>query len=204
MNAIRLVVSACAALALAACSIGDPQPHTTTYVIEPPLPAPAPAEARRPEALRMGNVRVAPAFDSRSLVYRMDDVQFTPDFYAAFIAEPGPMLGGRMAEWLDRAGPFKTVAQPGGPVSAPYVLDAVVTELYGDFRPGRPPAAVMTVQFDLVDLSGPTPTVVLERFIRRRVDIKKASSDALVRGYGQALGEILAELSTQIGAGSAK
>ena len=80
----------------------------------------------------------------------------------------------------------------------------MVTELYGDFRPGRPPAAVMTVQFDLVDLSGPTPKVVLERFIGRRVDIKKASSDALVRGYGQALGEILAELSTQIAGGSAR
>ena len=152
----------------------------------------------------MGNVRVAPAFAGHALVYRMDDVQFTPDFYHAFIAEPGPMLGGRMAEWLDRAGPFKTVAQPGGAVPAPYALEAVVTELYGDFRPGRPPAAVMTVQFTLVDLSGATPTVVLERFIGRRVELSQASPDALVRGYGQALGEILAELSAQIGAGSVK
>jgi cholesterol transport system auxiliary component len=198
MSVIRLIISACAALALAACSIGDPAPHTVTYVIDPPLPPSAPAEARRPEALAMGNVRVAPAFDSRSLVYRVDEVQFTPDFYAAFIAQPGPMLGARMAEWLDRAGPFKTVAQPGGPGSAPYVLDAVVTELYGDFRPGRPPAAVMTIQFALVDLRTPTPTVVLERFIGRRVDIPKASADALVRGYGKALGEILTDLLAQL------
>jgi cholesterol transport system auxiliary component len=202
MSAMRLVAAASTALALAACSIGDPVPHRTTYVVEPPLPAPAPAEARRPEALRMGNVRVAPAFAGHALVYRMDDVQFTPDFYHAFIAEPGPMLGGRMAEWLDRAGPFKTVAQPGGAVPAPYALEAVVTELYGDFRPGRAPAAVMTVQFALVDLSGATPTVVLERFIGRRVDLSQATPDALVRGYGQALGEILAELSTQLGPGN--
>jgi hypothetical protein len=46
--------------------------------------------------------------------------------------------------------------------------------------------------------------VVLERFIGRRVDIPKASADPLVRGYGKALGEILTELSTQIGAGSAR
>ena len=204
MSAMRRVLTACATLALAACSIGDPAPHTVTYVVDPPSPALAPADARRPETLRMGSVRVAPAFEGRSLVYRMDDVQFTSDFYNAFIAEPGPMLGGRMAEWLDRAGPFKTVTQPGGAASAPYVLDAVVTALYGDFRPGRPPAAVMTVQFALVDLRGLTPTVVLERFIGRRVDIPKASPDALVRGYGQALGEILAELSAQISAGSMK
>jgi hypothetical protein len=62
----------------------------------------------------------------------------------------------------------------------------------------------MTVQFALVDLTGATPTVVLERFIGRRVDLARASPDALVRGYGQALGEILAELSTQLGPGSVK
>ena len=125
-------------------------------------------------------------------------MQFTPDFYHAFIAEPGPMLGACMAEWLDRAGPFKTVSQPGVATGAPYALEAVVTELYGDFRGGRAPEAVMTVQFTLVDLTKPTPTVVLERFIGRRVQLPSASPDALVRGYGQALAEIFTELSKQI------
>ena len=76
-------------------------------------PRPASPAARRPETLRMGNVRVAAAYAGNALVYRMDDVQYTSDPYHAFIAEPGAMLGNRMAEWLDRAGPFKTVAQPG-------------------------------------------------------------------------------------------
>jgi len=143
----------------------------------------------------MGNVRVAPAFASNALVYRMDDVKFTADFYNAFIAEPGPMLGARMADWLDRAGPFKTVSQPGSAVPAPYALEAAITELYGDFRPGRVPAAEMTVQFTLVDLGSASPRAALERSITRRVDLKQASPDALVRGYGQALGEILVELS---------
>lgn len=204
MSVIRLVAAACAVLTLAACSIGDPAPHRTTYVIEPPMPVRAPAATRVPETLRMGNVRVAPAFASHALVYRMADVQFTPDFYHAFIAEPGPMIGGRMAEWLDTAGPFKTVAQPGGTVPAPYVLEAVVTELYGDFRPGLTPAAVMTVQFTLVDLTGAGPNVALERFIGRRVDLKQPTPEALVRGYGQALGEILTELSPQLTPASVK
>src|SRR5215831_5417566 len=198
MNGLRLVAAACAAAVISACSIGSPAPRTTTYVIELPPPAHA-ATTRHPYALRMGNVRVAPSFAGSALVYRMDDVQFTSDFYHALIAEPGPLLGASMAEWLDRAGPFKTVSQPGGPVNAPYALEAVVTELYGDFRPGRKPAAVMTVQFTLVDLTGASPTVVLERFIGRRVDLPDATPDALVRGYSQALGQILEELSTQIG-----
>jgi cholesterol transport system auxiliary component len=197
MSALRVVVAACAALVVAACGIGKPAPVTTTYVIQPPPPTAAPA-SRHSQALRMGNVRVAPSFAGNALVYRMDEVQFTSDFYHAFIAEPGPMLGAGMAEWLDRAGPFKTVSQPGSVVSAPYALEAVVTELYGDFRPGRPPAAVLTIQFTLLDLSNPSPTLVFERFISRRIDLSEATPDALVRGYGQALGEILTELQTQL------
>ena len=198
MTARAVFVAAGAALIVSGCSIGAPAPHTTTYVLDPPQPTKT-STTRHPQALRMGNVRVAPAFAGPPLVYRTGEVQYTPDFYNAFIAEPGPLLGASMAEWLDRAGPFKTVSQPGGAVNAPYALEAVVTELYGDFRPGRKPAAVMTVQFTLVDLTGPSPTVVLERFIGRRVDLPEATPDALVRGYSQALGQILEELSTQIG-----
>jgi cholesterol transport system auxiliary component len=199
VTARGVFAAAGAALVVAGCSIGAPAPHTTTYVLDPPQPTKT-STTRHPQTLRMGNVRVAPAFASPPLVYRTGEVQYTPDFYNAFIADPGPLLGASMAEWLDRAGPFKTVSQPGGQVNAPYALEAVVTELYGDFRPGRKPAAVMTVQFTLVDLSGPSPTVVLERFIGRRVDLGEATPDALVRGYSQALGQILEELSMQIGA----
>jgi cholesterol transport system auxiliary component len=204
MTALRLAAAACAALALASCSLGLPIPEASTYVVEPAPPAPAPAAARRPETLRMGNVRVAPAFAGNELVYRTDEVRFTTDFYNRFITAPGPMLGGRMAEWLDRAGPFKTVAQPGSAAPAPYVLEAVVTDLYGDFRPGRAPAAVVTVQFYLLDVSGVSPTVMLDRSFARRVELPQATPDALVRGYGSALGEILAELSAQIGGSSTK
>lgn len=197
MSALRVAVAACVAVAVAACGIGKPAPVTTTYVIKPPPPAVTTA-TRHQQTMRMGNVRVAPPFAGNELVYRMDDVKFTSDFYHAFIAEPGPMLGAGMAEWLDRAGPFKTVSQPGGVVSAPYALEAVATELYGDFRPGQPPAAVMTVQFTLLDLTGPSPSVVFQRFISRRIDLPEATPDALVRGYGQALAEILTELQTQL------
>jgi cholesterol transport system auxiliary component len=191
MTAMRLLAATGAVVVLAACSIGKPLPHATTYGLEPPPPAPA--TARRPETLSMGRVLVAPAFASKALVFRLDDVRYTADFYHAFIAEPGDLLGSRMAGWLDRAGPFSAVAQPGTGRPASYVLDAVVTELYGDFRPGRTPAAVMSVQFTLVDLTGIVPTVKIERTIGRRIDIAEDSPEALVRGYGQALAEILTE-----------
>src|SRR5262249_56093065 len=93
------------------CGAGRPTPRGTTYVIE--LPAATPAAARRPDTLRMANVRVAAAFAGDALVYRMDEVRYTADPYNAFIAEPALMLGNRMAQWLDRAGPFQSRLPPG-------------------------------------------------------------------------------------------
>jgi cholesterol transport system auxiliary component len=162
------------------------------------------SSARRPETLRMGHVRVAAAYATNALVYRLDDVQYTSDPYHAFIAEPGAMLGNQMAEWLNRAGPFKTVALPGSARPTQYLLDATVAELYGDFRAGRPPAAVLTVQFALVDQAGARPKVVYESTIARRVDLPQASPDALVRGYGKALEEILSQLVPEISAEDVK
>ena len=194
MSSARIGLAACTAAVLAACSIGQPMPQPTTYVVDPPAAAAAPAAARRPETLRMGNVRVAGAYAGNALVYRLDDVQYVSDPYHAFISEPGAIVGNRMAEWLDRAGPFKAVMQPDNARPASYVLEATVIELYGDFRAGRPPAAVVSVQFALIDQAGVRPKVVHARTIASRVDLPQASPDALVRGYGTALAEILAQL----------
>jgi uncharacterized lipoprotein YmbA len=200
MSAKHLALAACAAVTLAACASGRPIPQATTYVVEPPPAAAGTPAARRPEVLRMGQVRVAAAYASNALVYRLDDVHFTSDPYNALIAEPGAMLGDRMGEWLDRFGPFSTVAQPGSTGPAAYILEATVTELYGDFRNGRRPAAVIAVQFALIDQAGPRPRLEHERTIARRVDLPQASPDALVRGYGEALGEILSQLASDIDA----
>jgi cholesterol transport system auxiliary component len=198
MSAARPVLAACAALALAACSIGKPLPQPNTYVVQAPMPEGLPSVASRPESLRIGNVRVAAAYAGNALVYRMDDVRLVSDPYSRFIAEPGAMLGDQMAAWLGRAGPFRTVTDPESALPAHYVLEATVTELYGDFRPAKGPAAVLAVQFALVDLTGARPKAVLERAIARRVDLTRASPDALVRGYGDALAEVLGELSTEL------
>jgi cholesterol transport system auxiliary component len=190
----------CAALILGACAIGKPIPRATTYIIEPTPPASTTA-ARQADTLRMGYVRVAASFAGNSLVYRVDDVQYISDPYHAFIADPAAMLGNRMADWLDQAGPFKAVAQPGSlqsAKSAPYVLEATVTELYGDTRTGMPPAAVMTIQFALLDTTGPRPVTAYQRTISRRVQIEQATPDALVRGYGTVLSEILSQVRSDL------
>jgi ABC-type uncharacterized transport system auxiliary subunit len=126
-------------------------------------------------------------------------VTFVADPYQAFISDPRAMLGNQMADWLDRAGPFKAVTQSDSAVSATYTLEPTVSELYGDFRPAQPAAAVMTVQFALVG-SDVGSSLVFERTISRRVPLDRASPDALVRGYDRALSEILTELAGELAA----
>jgi cholesterol transport system auxiliary component len=187
------------ALATTACSIGKPVPQATTYIVEPSAPEQL-WLAHGKEVVRMGNVRLAAAFAGSSLIYRTDDVTFVSDPYQAFIADPPAMFGTQMAAWLDRAGPFKAVTQPDSALSAKYRLEATVTELYGDFRPGRPATAVMTVQFALVDVDAIGPGLLFERTIARRVPLEGASPSALVRGYNRAVTEILSELAGDLAA----
>lgn len=196
MTTRRLFITASAALALTACAIGKPIPQASTYGIEPPPPRMT--LPRRPETLRMGRVRVAPAFAGKSMVLRVDEVRYDADFYHAFLAEPADLLGSDMADWLGRSGPFRTVTQPDTRTPADFALEATVTELYGDFRPGVAPTAVMTVQLTLVDLRGVSLKVALERTIGRRVTLKDATPPELARGYGVALAEILEELAPEL------
>jgi uncharacterized lipoprotein YmbA len=148
----------------------------------------------------MGYVRVAALYAGNALVYRLDDVRYASDPYNAFVVEPGAMLGSRIAEWLNTVGPFSTVVQPGSSRPAPYVLEPTVIDLYGDFRDGMPPAAVLAMQFTLIDQSVARPIVIYERTIARRVDLPKASPDALVRGYSMALADILAQIAQELDA----
>jgi cholesterol transport system auxiliary component len=79
-------------------------------------------------------------------------------------------------------------------------LDATVIELYGDFREGRPPAAVLTMQFALIEQVGARPKVVYERTLASRIDLPKAAPDALVLGLGTALSKILSQLARDLNA----
>jgi cholesterol transport system auxiliary component len=201
---IRHVVIACVVAVLAGCAIGKPMPSSTTYVVELPTDTVARSESPRAETLRVGKVRVAAAYGGEALVYRLDDVRYEADPYHAFIADSGSMFASRIAERLGHTGLFESVTQPETMRPSRYVLEATVVELYGDFRPGSKPAAVMTVQFALLDNATPHLTAVHECTIESRIDLSQASPDELVRGYGKALADILSRLSIELGAVSSR
>jgi cholesterol transport system auxiliary component len=200
MNWRHVLCAGGMAVILAACSIGRPMPQATTYIVDPPIAVSPSSVPRRPETLRVGSVRVAATYAGRALVYRLDDVRFAADPYHAFGADPGAMLDSQIAEWLARTGPFSNVVPPGSTQPAQYVLELTIGDLYGDFREGGPPAAVLSMQFILIDQVNARPKVVYDRTIRSRVNLPKASPEALVRGYGTAFAEILSQVAADLSA----
>jgi uncharacterized lipoprotein YmbA len=198
---IRNVAIACVVAALAGCAIGKPIPSVTTYVVELPIHTNERSESPRAETLRVGKVRIAAAYGGEALVYRLDDVRYQADPYHAFIADSGSMFASRIAEGLGYTGAFKSVTRPETVRPARYMLEATIVDLYGDFRPGRKPAAIMAVQFALLDQSTSRLSVVHECTITSRIDLTQASPDELVRGYGKALADILSRLVDELDAG---
>ena len=188
------------ALSVSACSIGRPIPTATTYTIEPAPARSDPPESARAERLRVERVYVAAPYDGTALVYRLSAVHYVSDPYHAFLADPGPMLGNQIAEWLAEAHLFKAVAGPGSAVSAPLVLEVTVTELYGDFQKGSDPAAVMSMRCTIIDQRNARQKVTYERSISRRISLSSASPEALVRGYDAALEWILLQLARDVSA----
>jgi uncharacterized lipoprotein YmbA len=187
------------ALIISACSIGRPIPTATTYSIEPRPAAPDDPRLPHSERLRVERVRIAAPYDRTALVYRMSAVRYVSDPYNAFLADPGPMLSNRIAEWLGAAGLFKAVDEPAGAAPAPWVLEARVTELYGDFEAaGDSPAAVMSIRFTIIDERSARAKVAYQSSLSRRVPVSSASPEALVLGYGTALTDILTQFATDL------
>ena len=198
MNRKAFMSMTCVALVLTGCSFARRMPPVTLYALDLSPYAIAPAQMRSPETLRLATVRVAAPFDANALIYRFDDVRYVSDPYHAFAAGPGEIVGNQVARWLDTAGPFRDVARPGSLRSARYVLEISVSELYGDFRTDRPPAAVLNLGFALIDQSSSRSRTVYGRSIARAIDLPAASREELMRGYSRALSDALTQLTHEL------
>ena len=93
------------------------------------------------------------------------------------------------------------LVDPGSPRRPTRQLEIVLTELYGDFRAGPSPAAVVTVH---VTLSETAPTavarVLLDKTYTKRVPAATRTAAVLVAAWNTALTQVLGELAAEVGA----
>lgn len=196
------IVSACwpallCCLFLAGCiQLERPYPQKKSYVLE---------------ARRKGDSRTAPSgaillvrnfgstarYRGKGFVYRLDDLRYQADFYHQFFTAPAAMIAEESGLWLQQAGLFSHLTEGGTPPPT-HVLRGKIGALYGDFRPGRPAAAVLELQLALTDDRSVSPQILLDRKYRREIPLTDRSPEGLLRGWNTSLQEILAEFESDL------
>jgi uncharacterized lipoprotein YmbA len=187
---------ACALAVIASgCSVSRPPLAKQTYLLQGERSG-APTKASD-ATLRVGGFSVAPPFEGKGLVYRLDDSRYEADFYHEFFVSPRAMAADGTARWLRQAGVFRNVLAKGVGGDVDYLLEGHVSELYADFRSGEKAAAVVTVQFYLTS-DGGTGAMAFNADLTRRVELTDRSPQAVVRAMNAAFSGVLAELEARL------
>jgi cholesterol transport system auxiliary component len=184
----------------AGCGLGTrPASVKQTYLLQPPPPARAAAPVHA-GTLKVGMIAVAAPFRGRSFVYREEELKYESDFYNEFFVAPAAMLTADVGAWLSAAGIFREVLPASANADGDFVLEGLVSEIYGDYRDAAKPAAVLSAKFFLIDNRGLGGVPVWQTELRQRVALPARSPDALAAAYNSAWSAMLADLSRDLAA----
>jgi len=187
-------------LALTACSTVLEQPATEKrlYLVAAERGAPLAPPTRGP-VLAVQPFTVSPAYEGQGLVLRRPAAAIESDFYHQFFIPPAAMVETAAAGWLRHSGLFLKVGPATSELPPGLLVSGNLAALYGDFTTPGQPKAVLELQLLLLDARpGANPAILARSDERRELPLALASSsngdavsDALVRAWSEALGQIL-------------
>ena len=141
--------------------------------------------------LSVASLRISPRYADRSFVYRTSTAAYEADFYNQFLTAPDSMISEELRKGLAASELFKYVVGPSNPLQPNYVLEGSINALYGDFRDPSRPAAVLEIE---VFLYNQDAGVSLQKRYEKSVPLSEKSPEALIKGWDQALADIVAAL----------
>ena len=195
----RLLLLAAALCLLSGC-LSRPQLHTRTFAFGPPIDSVSKSAGRSPRVISIRSLRVAAPFEDRFLVYRTGDFSYVEDPYAEFLVSPSESLRPPIRNWMLQSDLFQDVVEPGSALKPNTMAEITVLELYGDFRPGTKPEAVLTLRFVLLESPNGIPgKLAFQGDYSSRVLLKARNANALMAGWNEALEHILVQLSSEVG-----
>jgi uncharacterized lipoprotein YmbA len=144
--------------------------------------------------LQVSHVRISPRYEGKSFVYRLSDTSFESDFYNEFLVPPASLVAEELAKGLARSGLFQYVIDSSSELALTHVLEAAVSALYGDFRNSGAPKAIVEMEFFLRKQAAGKSDIIMQKRYAKAVALQGRSPDALVKGWDEALAEILIDL----------
>ncbi len=186
------------ALALLALSSGcvsleKPYPDKRYFVLETAGQA-NPANPTGNDTLQVSNVRVSPRYADRGFIYRTSTAGYESDFYNQFLVSPASLITEEIRKGLIGSQLFKYVISPSSQLQPTYVLEGTVNALYGDFRNTDSPRAVLEMEFFLTSDIPTNPGILMQKRYAKSIPLSARSPEALVKGWNEALEEILTSL----------
>jgi len=144
--------------------------------------------------LLVSSLRVSPRYEGRSFVYRRGDASFESDFYHQFLVSPGALLTEEVRRALAQAQVAQYVIGTASQLEPTHYLEGSIDALYGDFRDVNMPKAVLEMEFFLSKESPTKAEIVTRKRYVKSMAVNGRSPEALVKGWNDALNEILAAL----------
>jgi ABC-type uncharacterized transport system auxiliary subunit len=148
--------------------------------------------------LALRTIEVSPLFEGRSLTYRTGQDSYELDAYSSLLVVPNRALVIPLRAYFRDSGLFRDVVDAGSPIKADTLLDAHVSELYGDFSQSDQPAAVLSVRFLFFRNGQNGAELVFQKMCTRRAALQEKTAAAVVAGWDRALAEIMGEITGEL------
>lgn len=197
---IRLILIASVLIFAAGCAnLDKPYPERTYYQFEinyqgqknTPVPG---------TILDIRRIEVSPGSEGLEFIYRTGEFKFHSDFYNQFFRPPGSLITDATTSWFSGSGLFEDVLGQLSQAYANYVIEGNVVKLYGDYRSGVSPKAVMEIQFFLLKNTDDdnSPIIVASGTYNVERPISGRDPKALMAGWNQALIQILQDFQKDV------
>jgi cholesterol transport system auxiliary component len=174
-------------------SVEKSYPDKRYFVLEASR-AESTAAAKAGAVLLVSTLRVSPRYEGRSFVYRRGAANFESDFYHQFLVSPGALLTEEVRRALAQAQVAQYVIGTASQLEPTHNLEGSVDALYGDFRDVNAPKAVLEMEFFLSKEAPSKAEIVTRKRYIKSMAVSGRTPEALIKGWNDALNEILAQL----------
>ncbi|HUU49893.1 MAG TPA: hypothetical protein VMW81_02905 [Nitrospinota bacterium] len=168
------------------------------FAIDVSRPGEEVSSSKKGVVLRVQKFRVSARYRGKGLIYRTDEDSYESDFYNEFFVPPGPMIAENVHDWLSKSGLFQNIVKSSSRAESTYVLEGVVLPIYGDYRNTKAPKAVLGIEFFVINDASSLSDIVFQKRYLKKVPLKEKSPDGLVKGWNEALKQILVDFEKDL------